>query len=53
MRELYTIELVRLVEELRVLEGYYIDQFYELGKGRFRIKLSRKGREAQPSVHAP
>ncbi|MGA2800360.1 MAG: NFACT family protein [Candidatus Micrarchaeaceae archaeon] len=43
MRELYTIELVRLVEELGSLEGYYIDQFYELGKGKFRIKLSRKG----------
>lgn len=43
MRELYTIELVRLVEELKSLEGLYIDQFYELEKGRFRIKLSRKG----------
>ena len=43
MRELFTIELVRLVDELKSLEGMYIDQFYELEKGRFRIKLSRKG----------
>ncbi len=43
MRELYTIELVRLVGELKSLEGFYIEQFYELEKGRFRIKISKKG----------
>ncbi len=43
MRDLYTLELMRLVEELKSLEGLYIDQFYELGKGRFRIRLSKSG----------
>ncbi|MDE1871419.1 MAG: NFACT family protein [Candidatus Micrarchaeota archaeon] len=46
MRELYTLELTRLAGELRRIEGFYIDQFYELDKDRFRLKLSRKGEKA-------
>ena len=46
MRELYTIELMVLAKELKSAEGFYIDQFYELDKGKFRLKLSRKGEKA-------
>lgn len=46
MRELYALELVRLVKELKQLEGFHIDQFYELGRNRFRLKLSRRGEKA-------
>jgi len=42
MRELYTLELARLVKELGALEGSYIDQFYEIERGRFRIKIGRR-----------
>lgn len=43
MRELYTLELIRLTKELKTIEGFYIDQFYEIERNRFRFKLSRKG----------
>lgn len=43
MRELYTLELARLVKELKELGGFYVDQFYETEHGRFRIKLGNKG----------
>lgn len=46
MREMYTLELIRLVEELNALEGFYIDQFYETEKNKFRLKLSKKGEKA-------
>lgn len=46
MRELYTLELIELVGELKSIEGMYVDQFYELGRNRFRFKLSRKGEKA-------
>jgi predicted ribosome quality control (RQC) complex YloA/Tae2 family protein len=46
MRELYTLELVQLIKELRSIEGFYIDQFYELERNRFRFKLSKKGEKA-------
>jgi predicted ribosome quality control (RQC) complex YloA/Tae2 family protein len=43
MRELYTLELVVLTKELKGLEGFYIDKFYELDKNKFRLRLSQKG----------
>ncbi|MDE1832872.1 MAG: NFACT family protein [Candidatus Micrarchaeota archaeon] len=44
MRELCQIEIVALARELdAALKGFYIDKFYELGKGRFRIRLTRSG----------
>ncbi len=46
MRELYTPELVQLIKELGEIEGFYIDQFYELGANRFRLRISRKGEKA-------
>ena len=46
MRELYTPELMQLVKELKAIEGFYIDQFYELDKNRFRFKLSKKGEKS-------
>ena len=46
MRELYTLELIQLVNELKSVEGFYIDQFYEVDKNRFRFKLSKKGEKA-------
>ena len=46
MRQLYTIELVCLVKELREFEGYYVDKFYEDKDDTFRFALSRKGSKA-------
>jgi predicted ribosome quality control (RQC) complex YloA/Tae2 family protein len=53
MRELYKLELVRLVKELGNLEGLYIDQFYELGKDRFRFRVSGKGEKANLNCVLP
>ena len=49
MRTISMQELSALVAELRWMEGFFIDKFYELGKGRFRLRLSRKG-EQQANV---
>ena len=46
MRELYSLEIIRLVEELKTFENFYLDQFYETDTSKFRIKLSRKGEKA-------
>jgi predicted ribosome quality control (RQC) complex YloA/Tae2 family protein len=43
MREIATIEVSALVNELKALAGYYFDKFYELGRGRFKFRLSRQG----------
>ncbi len=43
MRELYTLEILRLVRELKALEGFYVEQFYEVERNKFRIKLSMGG----------
>jgi len=40
---LYGLEFFFLVRELKDIEGYFVDNFYELGKGRFRIKLAKSG----------
>ena len=53
MRELYALELAELVRELKALEGFYIDQFYELSRSRFRIRLSRKGEKRNILIAPP
>ncbi len=53
MRELYALELAELVRELEALEGFYIDQFYELSRGRFRIRLSKKGEKCNMLIAPP
>ncbi len=42
MRQIYTIEISVLVSELRDFIGYYIDKFYELDKGKFRFRISKR-----------
>jgi predicted ribosome quality control (RQC) complex YloA/Tae2 family protein len=42
MREISNIEISVLVGKLKQVEGSYIDKFYDLGSGRFVLKLSRK-----------
>ena len=46
MREIAALELARLVGELQQFVGFYIDKFYETGKGSFRIRITRKGAKA-------
>ncbi|MCL4389257.1 NFACT family protein [Candidatus Marsarchaeota archaeon] len=46
MREIYALELSLLVKELKAFEGFYIDKFYELREGAFRIRASKKGEKA-------
>lgn len=41
MRDLSLIELKELIKELKQLNGFYIDQFYETGDDKFRFKLSK------------
>lgn len=43
MRGISTREVALLAGELGSLAGYYIDKFYDMGDGRFRMRLSRKG----------
>lgn len=43
MRGISTPELSLLARELDAYAGYHIDRFYELGEGRFRMKLTRSG----------
>ncbi|MGC8652298.1 MAG: NFACT family protein [Candidatus Micrarchaeia archaeon] len=45
MRMLYGLEFLFLARELKQANGYFIDNFYELGKGRFRLKLTRNGEQ--------
>jgi predicted ribosome quality control (RQC) complex YloA/Tae2 family protein len=53
MRDLYALEVIRLAAELQSLKDLYIDQFYELAKGRFRIKLSGKGEKSNLQIILP
>ncbi len=53
MRELATIEVFRLVRELGKFRGYYIDKLYELGEGRFRLRLTNKGEKAYLNCALP
>ncbi len=43
MREISTIELAAIIQELKPLEGFYIEKFYELTNESFRIKLNKSG----------
>jgi predicted ribosome quality control (RQC) complex YloA/Tae2 family protein len=51
--ELSALELLMLAKELNAVKGYYIDQFYQLGEMRFRIKLSSKGGKANLNIEIP
>ncbi|EQD36067.1 Fibronectin-binding protein A domain protein [mine drainage metagenome] len=42
MREISNLELSVLIERLKQVEGSYVDKFYDLGDGRFTLKLSRR-----------
>lgn len=42
MRQIYTIEISALINELRDFIGYYIDKFYELDKAKFRFRISKR-----------
>ncbi len=45
-RELYSIELIRLIKELNErCSGFFIEQFYEISSGTFRMKLSNSGKK--------
>ncbi len=44
MRALYSLELAALVKELKPMEGFRISRFYEIGDGRFLLRL-RNGEE--------
>ncbi len=43
MREISTLDIAALVNELNLLAGWHIDKFYELRDGQFRIRLSKSG----------
>ncbi|MDE1810847.1 MAG: NFACT family protein [Candidatus Micrarchaeota archaeon] len=44
MRELCQLEIIALVRELdAATRGFFIDKFYEMGRGRFRIRLTKSG----------
>ncbi|MGC8670076.1 MAG: NFACT family protein [Candidatus Micrarchaeia archaeon] len=45
MRMLYGLEFLHLVKELELINGYFVDNFYELDKGKFRLKLSKSGNQ--------
>jgi predicted ribosome quality control (RQC) complex YloA/Tae2 family protein len=51
--ELSTLELRILSKELNAVTGYYIDQFYQLGDKRFRMKLSSKEGKANLNIEIP
>lgn len=53
-RELYSIELIRLAGELNEkCSGFFIEQFYEISTGIFRIKLSNSGRKINIIFNIP
>ncbi len=43
MREISTLEITALVNELNCIVGTHIDKFYELRDGQFRLRLGRSG----------
>ncbi len=45
MREISALEISVLVRELQAFSGFYIDKFYEIGEGRFRVRLSKRGED--------
>ncbi len=51
--ELSTLELRILARELNAVKGYYIDQFYQLGSARFRMKLSSKEGKINLNIDIP
>lgn len=53
MRGLYVLEVARLAAELDNIKGFYIDQFYEIERNRFRLKLSRRGEKKNLQIILP
>ncbi len=51
--ELSTLELRILARELNAVKGYHIDQFYQLGETRFRMKLSSKEGKVNLNIDIP
>lgn len=51
--ELSALELRILAGELNSVKGYYIDQFYQLGEMRFRMKLSSKEGKVNLNIEIP
>ncbi len=51
--ELSMLELRILSGELNAVKGYYIDQFYQLGEMRFRMRLSSKEGKANMNMAIP
>ena len=51
--ELSTLELRILARELDAVKGYHIDQFYQLGEMRFRMKLSSREGKANLNLEIP
>ncbi len=50
MRSINSQELGILVDELAGISGFYIDRFYEIDEGRFRLKVSKKGEQANLQI---
>ena len=53
MRALSNLELIELIKELQLLEGFYIESIYELDENRFRFKLSKKGEKLNLQLIVP
>ncbi|MDE1865239.1 MAG: NFACT family protein [Candidatus Micrarchaeota archaeon] len=51
--ELSMLELLVLAKELNAVKGYHIDQFYQLGERRFRIRLSSREGKVNLNIEVP
>jgi hypothetical protein len=49
-RQVSTLEIASLSKELRFLEGFHIDKFYQVDESRFRIKASSKGEKVNLGI---
>ncbi|ASI13701.1 putative RNA modification enzyme NFACT subunit A [Candidatus Mancarchaeum acidiphilum] len=49
MRQLSTLEITAVIEELKNVEGMFVDKFYLVSEDEFRLKLSRTGEKVNIS----
>ena len=49
-RQISTLEIASLSKELKFLEGFHIDKFYQVDESRFRIKASSKGEKVNLDI---
>ncbi len=49
MRELSTLEIAAVIEELKNVKGMFVDKFYLVSEDEFRLKLSRAGEKVNIS----